>query len=478
MTFGLAVVFSIARPVWAICFIIVFDLYWLFRIVYLLFHILVSWRRYRRTIRVNWYEKLRAEQVGAYRDYWHLVILPTYREPYQVIQRSLRGIADSQYPKDRLLVVVAGEERDEKNFRHIVQSAEAEFFGTFYRLLFTTHPDKIPGELAGKGSNLHYAGNQAQRLIDELGIPYRQVIVSSFDVDTRPHAQYFALITWTYLQQPDPTRASYQPIAVYNNNVWESNPIVRVVAGSTTFWLLTDLARPERLFTFSSHSISFTALVAVGFWDPTIVTEDSRIFLQCLVHYAGDYRVVPIYLPVYMNTVEIGNFWRSLKSQYRQIRRWAWGVEHFPWMVQNFWGQGNSTRFPLRQKLRYLWNQTEGTYSWATAPLIILFVGRLPLWFSHAALRESSLFLNTPESLSLLMRLGMLGLVVIAVLYAQILPAPTSRRSVFDLLLMVLQWILIPFTLIVFGSIPAVEAQTRLMLGGRFRLGFDVTEKK
>jgi cellulose synthase/poly-beta-1,6-N-acetylglucosamine synthase-like glycosyltransferase len=476
-TFIGVLVLSFARPLWAIYFIIAFDLYWLLRILYMLVYLLTSWRRYRRDAKIDWFEKNKTLNKD-YQNYFHLIFLPTYKEPYNVVEKPFDALCQSNYDLKKFIVVLAGEQRDEENFLAIAEQIKEKFSDRFFQFLITVHPIQ-PGELPGKGSNTNYAGRQAKKVIDDLGLDYGKVIVSNFDIDTCVHPQYFAYLTYQYLTNPNPTHASYQPIAIYNNNVWESNPIVRVVASSTTFWLFTDLSRPERLFTFSSHSMSFKALVDVDFWDKTIVTEDSRIFLQCLVKYQGDYQTVPMYIPVFMNTVDIGNFWRSLKNQYKQMRRWAWGVEHFPWMVKQFWFKdGEGRKIPFLKKIYYLWNQTEGVYSWATAPLVILLAGYLPLWIASSQERTTALFQNAPHVLALLMRLSMTGLLVIAVLYTIMLPAKPKDYRFHHYLIMLLQWILVPVTMILFGSLPAADAQTRLMLGGKFRLGFWVTEKK
>lgn len=469
---------SFAKPLWAIYFIIAFDLYWLLRILYMLIYLLASWYRYQRDVKVDWFAKVK-QLTKDYQEYYHLIFLPTYQESYQVVEKPFNALLASNYDSKKFIVVLAGEERDKENFFQITEQIKQKFNDKFFRLLVTLHPKDLPNELPGKGSNIHYAACQAQKLIDQLGLDYDKVIVSSFDIDTCVHPEYFAYLTYRYLTHENPTHASYQPIAVYNNNVWESNPIIRVVASSTTFWLFTDLSRPERLFTFSSHSMSFKALVDVGFWDKTIVTEDSRIFLQGLVYYHGDYETVPMYIPVFMDTVDIGKFWRSLKNQYKQMRRWAWGVEHFPWMVRQFWfkdGQGREV--PFLKKMYYLWNQTEGVYSWATAPIIILLAGHLPLWLASTQDRATALFQNAPHILALLMRLAMIGLIVIAILYTLMLPTKPKEYKWHHYIAMLLQWILVPVTLILFGSIPATDAQTRLALGGRFRLGFWVTEKR
>jgi hypothetical protein len=368
---------------------------------------------------------------------------------------------------------LAGEERKKDHFLPIAAAIEKEFGHEFLRFLVTVHPKDLPDEIVGKGSNNNWAGHRAQELIDELGIPYEDVVVTAFDCDTVAHPQYFAYLAYAYLTHPNPTRSSYQPVALYNNNIWDAPAIVRIAAFGTTYWLFSELARPERLSTFASHSMPFKALVDVGFWQKDIVTEDSRIFLQCLMHYDGDYEVTPMYIPVSMDAVLGDTYGQSLVNLYKQQRRWAWGVEHFPYLVDGF---RKNPRIPLGKKLHLLWNQTEGMYTWATAPALIFLLGNLPLWLAPEASRSTAFYQNTPHTLETLMQLSMIGVFVTALLSFGLLPPrpQTAKRHVW--LVMALQWIFVPVTFVVFGAIPAIDAQTRLMLGKY--MGFNVTQKK
>ncbi|MDO8505215.1 MAG: glycosyltransferase family 2 protein [bacterium] len=466
-----AVVLSFTRPLIALVLIVIFDLYWLFRVVYFVFYLSISWRRFRDAMRVDWFTKLK--ELPEWENLYHIIFLPTYKEDIGVLRMTFESLAHAIYPKEKMIVVFAGEERDRERFLNNADILKKEFGTTFGHLLITLHPSNLPDEIPGKGSNLNFAGHKARELIDSLKIPYEDVIVSAFDVDTTVHQHYFSYLSYQYRTVEDPLQASYQPIALYNNNMWESPALVRVAALGTTFWLMTELPRTERLFTFSSHSMPFKALVEVGFWQKDIVTEDSRIFLQCFLHYNGKYRVVPLYLPVSMDTVTTGNYWTSLKALYLQQRRWAWGIEHFPYMAWHFM---KKREIPFWRKSKFLWNLGEGMYSWATAPLLIFLLGRLPFIFGRSEVGDTVFFQTTPYILQWLMRAAMVGLIASAFLTAKLLPPRPPGTPVYRAVHIFWQWLFLPFTLIIFGSLPAFDAQTRLMFGKY--LGFNVTEKK
>ena len=472
ITLILSVLLSFLAPVYVIYFIILFDLYWLFKVVYFIINLTVSWKNYKRDNAVNWGAK--AAALPGVEKIFHLILLPTYKEDTGIIRATLKSIVENNFPKEKMIIALSGEERGGKE-EFLARAAELtdEFGAKFYKFLTIVHPQDLPDEIPGKGSNDAYAAAAARKFIDERGIPYEDIVVSTFDVDTLVSPQYFSYLTYKYLTVPNPTRASYQPIPLYGNNIWQSPSVVRIAAFGTTFWLMMELVRPEYLFTFSSHSMPFKALVDVGYWQKNIVSEDSRIFLQCLMHYNGDYRVVPMYVGVSMNTVAIDKYWRSLKNLYKQQRRWAWGVENFPYLVTEF---AKRPLISLWKKFVFIWKQLEGMYSWATAPLVIFILGRLPFYVASEASKKVLIVQTAPFLLEYIMTASMAGIFVSAMISFFFLPPRPPGHGPMAIVGMVLQWILLPVSLIIFGSIPAADAQTRLMLGKY--LGFWVTEKK
>jgi hypothetical protein len=468
-----AVILSFVKPLWVIFFIVIFDVYWLMRIGYFAVFLIASWRTYRRTLRVDWEKKM--GECPDSQAIHQLIFLPTVKEDYEVLKTTMEALAASRFPKERMIVVLAGEDRVKDLFLPKAERIAAEFGGIFKKVLITLHT-VAPGELVGKSANLNSSARTVRPQIEELGIPAEKIIVSSFDCDTIVHPQYFAHLTHTYCTAPDPTRNSYQPMVVYNNNIWDAPAPLRVAAFGTTFWLMTELARPEFMATFASHSMPWKMLIDVDYWQVDITSEDSRIFLQGFVHYNGRYRVIPLHIPVSMDTVGSETYWGYLKGLYKQQRRWAWGVENFPYLV---WSMRKSVRpdFPKAKKWFMILRTLEGMYSWATAPILMFLLGRLPLYLTTGSVREMAFVQNTPFTLQYIMTIAMIGTVLAMTLATRMLPRRPQTKRRLNWLVMILQWALTPITFVVFGSIPAIDAQTRLMLGGRFRLGFDVSEK-
>jgi cellulose synthase/poly-beta-1,6-N-acetylglucosamine synthase-like glycosyltransferase len=430
----------------------------------------------RRNLKINWLTEVQQlTTVPRWDEIYHLVILPMYREPYEVVRDSFSSLRRMNYPKDKFIVVLAIEERAGEEARTVAEKIEAEFGGDFFRFLVTTHPANLPNEIPGKGANETWAAKEVKRLmIDPLGIDYEKIMVSVFDIDTQVEPDFFGRLTYCFLTHPRRQRASYQPIPLFVNNIFEAPALARVVAFSSTFWQMMQQSRPERLTTFSSHSMPFKALVEIGFWQTDIVSEDSRIFWQCYLHYNGDWRVVPLRYPVYMDANVAPTFWRTMINLYRQQRRWGWGAENIPYMLSGFM---KNKMIPWSRKLYWGFNVVEGFHSWATNALLIFALGWLPIFLGSKEFNTTLLSFSLPEITRTIMTLASIGIVSSAILGIILLPPKPVWFRPKHYFLYFIQWALMPVTLIMFGTFPALEAQTRLMLGGRFRLGFWVTPK-
>lgn len=473
LTLIISIVLAFIRPLWMIYFIIVFDIYWVLKVLNFSLYLLIAWNRYAKVKKIDWRQRVLAD-IPDLKTKHHVVFLTLYNEGWDVVETSIKSIAASVYDSEQFVIVIAGEEKTKSHFEMIFKNVKDQFDDRFLDIVGTVHPMNLSEEIPGKGSNLHYSEQELKKYIDMKGWNYDNVIATMFDIDTVVHPQYFSYLAYAYCTHPNPTRTSYQPIALYNNNLWESPAVLRLMAFGTTFWMFTTLARQDGLVTFSSHSMSFRAIVDAGYHDKRIVSEDSRIFYQCLLAYNGDYRVTPLYIPVSMDTVRDDTWWKSIKNLYRQQRRWAWGVEHVPFLLWEFRKKGN--KIPWWIKIKWVFIEWEGKWSWCSVAILITILGRLPMYVAPESVRQSALYFNAPHSLEILMTVAMVGMLLSALLSFPLLPKRPKTHPSHRYVIMLGQWVLLPFSMLLVSAIPAIDAVTHLMFGKY--LGFNVSLKK
>lgn len=486
-------VLSYFQPIWVAYFIIAFDVYWLLLVIYMAIFLITSYRKLKIGLRTDWQAKCQAlvenkldenipisaliRQGFKPDDIWHLIILPTYQESTEIIRECLNSLVNDGWRLDRMIVAVTFEERSGQDLVQAkIAELELEFKNKFAHFYTTVHPDNMAGELKGKGANQAWCAAQVKRdIIDVKSLGYDQILVSVFDIDTVVRPGYFSALSYKFLTVEDPYHTSYQPIPVYHNNIWRAPFFSRVAASSNTFWQMIMQVREESLVTYSSHSMTWQALVDIGFWSTKNVSEDSRIFWHCLMHYNGHYRVEPIHYEVSMDVTHDESYFKTAKSLYKQQRRWAWGAENIPYLLFNTAKRWHQPGFEKKRVFSHILIQIYGFHAWATNALIIAVIGWLPILLGGERFTSTVLSGNLPAVTTNLMNFAMIGLVLSAVVSALLLPPKPAGYPAWKKPVMVLEWIAVPVTIVIFGAIPCLEAQIRLMIGKY--MGFWVTPK-
>lgn len=461
---------SIYTPFLAAYFIIAFSVFWVLKTAFLSYHLRHNWRRLRHHMSINWASMIERFEYG---HLYHVVILPFYHEPEEVIDASLRALSEVKYDKKSMIIALACEKRAGADAYQIALRMKEKWNTVFGNFIVTVHPDDIVGEIAGKGSNATWAAEQVRReVLDPHGIRYNHTLVSIFDIDTVVYPDYFNCLVWHFMTAERPLKSSFQPVPIFNNNMWEAPALARVVAMSSTFWEMVQQERPERMATFSSHSVSFQALYEIGYWQTNMVSEDSRIYWNLLLANNGEYDVIPLSYPVSMDANAAGSFWGTVKNIYKQHRRWTYGVENFVYIMYHFM---KHEAIPRTKRIKIALQQAEGYWSLVTNPIMLFILGWAPIFFGGRVFHETVLSYNLPIVVRNLLIFAMFGLVISSIISLSLIPKRPEHRSRLIYIVMAFQWIFVPITMIVFSAIPGLDAQTRLMFG-RY-MGFWVTPK-
>ena len=404
---------------------------------------------------------------------YNAVIIATYNESYEVLALTVESVLNNTYSSQKIILTIAYEERGGEAIKNTVLRLQKEFGNKFYAFHLVEHPKDQPNEVVGKGGNITHAGRFLQKWLQKEGIASKNVIVTTLDSDNRPHAIYFDYVTYEYIVHEDRKHLSYQPISLFMSNIWDVPAPMRVIATGNSFWNIISSMRPHTLRNFASHSQPMDALEEMDFWSTRTIVEDGHQYWRSYFYFGGNYAVLPLYAPIYQDAVLSNTYLKTLKAQFIQLRRWAYGASDIPYVATRVFTHERNVS--LSGGLARLLRLIDGHVTLASVSLLVAFGGWVPLLINSDAARSVAAH-QLPEVVSIIQQVALVGLFITVFLSFKMLPPRPERYKRHRTYMMVAQWVLMPVTAIIYSTISALYSQWRLFTG-RYLDKFDVTDK-
>jgi len=406
-------------------------------------------------------------------EIYNAVIVVAYNESIEIIEPTIQSLVDTHYDKEHMIVVFGYEERGGPGIKIVAEQLRDKFKSSFKEFHIIEHPKDLPEEVVGKGANLCYGADWLKTYLEDQEISFNNVIVTSLDCDNRPHRTYFDYLTYEYIVHEDRKHLSFQPVSLFMNNIWDAPAPMRVVATGNSFWNIISSMRPHTLRNFASHSQPMDALVEMNFWSKRTIVEDGHQYWRSYFYFNGNYSVLPLHVPIYQDAVLSDTYTKTLKAQFIQLRRWAYGASDVAYVANHIFT--NQRNVPLMGALGRFLRLLDGHITLASVSLLTAFGGWVPLIVNSQSFRDPVAH-QLPDVIAMLQQFAMIGLVITVFLAFKLLPPRPGRYKRHRTFFMVAQWVLMPVTAIGYSSLAAFNAQTHLLFG-KYLDKFDVTDK-
>ena len=504
----LLVVLALVSPLWAAIYLLLIIITVFVKSVGIAYHTIKGHNRLVRAQRIDWHKRLLeleapAESLEIVRDshstgygyedhkenlqvianqptkypkpseLFQAVIIAAYNEDYDVLQPTIESVRNTTYNNKQIVLYLAYEERGGKEIAETAKRLKKEYGDVFYDFQLSCHPKDLPEEVAGKGPNITYAGYKLEQWCKDQNVDASRVIVTTLDSDNRPHPTYFDYVAYEYIVQPDRKRLSYQPIALYFGNIWDAPAPMSVIATGNSFWTVISSMRPHTLRNFAAHSQPLDALIEMDFWSKRSIVEDGHQYWRSYFHFKGNYSVLPIHVPIYQDAVMADTLKKTLIAQFKQLRRWGYGVSDIPYVAVRLFT--SDRKVPFFEGFARFVRLVDGHVTLATMALLITFGGWVPLIINSEASRDIIAH-SLPTVVSHIQQVAMIGLFITILLMLKMLPPRPARYKKHRTIFMVAQWVLMPLTSICYSAAASINAQTHLMFG-KYLDKFDVTDK-
>ena len=429
--------------------------------------------------RVDW--TAGEEAVGPFgfsaADVRHVVIVPTYKEPVEIIGRTLEALAAQHRAAERLIVVLGMEER-EPNARAKAAKLIEKYSGGFLEMLASVHPGNIPDEEPGKSSNEAWAAKVARTAVDDLGLDPALCTITSCDADSVLDPRYFSAVSKSFAVEQRRHLSFWQAPLFFYNNIWQVPAPVRFTTWMQHAVQLAELSMPWfDSLPISTYTLSLQLCERCGYWDPAVIPEDWHSYLNCMFETGEEIATHSVFLPTFGDATD-GDGWRdAVKNRFVQLKRHSWGAEDVGYVYGQMTERKHaaSRSSALFRFTQVLHDHTMRVTGWVFLTSVYI----LSTYYSQFRWNDLGWRYATHENLVFLNFLFTCGTIVMITSILMELwrcPPPDSVSKLQTAVECVFLWFLLPALGFILGMVPALDAQTRLMFG--VPLGYKVTPKR
>jgi hypothetical protein len=443
---------------------------------------------------IDWHQKYIDEKDAnalAWEDVHHVIIIPNYVEPIDVLRRTLDQLKIQYNAKQQLSIILAMEGGD-PNSHQKAEQLQQEYTQYFANVYYTIHPRGLIGEMQCKSANQSWAARwYITQIVEKHHLNIDNIAVTTMDADTRWHEKHFEALTYHFATNSNRHMTFWQAPIRYHGNIWQVNPLMRIVNTYATAFELAYLAAPWWMaMPMSSYSLSLKLLDESGNWDTDVIADEWHMLIKAYFAKNGQVALEHIYLPFLADSTTGDNIIQSIKNRYNQTLRHAWGSKEVGYMIAKLIENphvASSHSFKLLLRIAH-------DILLAGAGWVILTIGsQLPVLF-HPEIAPISLNKLLPASDKIgyiingmvnsdpawiILSVSSLTMMILVVVFQyqdyQVRPERIYPMTIKEAILEILS---IPFMLILtlfVVAMPTLVAQTRLLLG--IPLQFIVTDK-
>lgn len=451
-------------------FILLFDVFWLYKGASLAFTAVLSHVKIKAAEKLNWVRECRG--FADWRKVKHVIIVATAREPLHILQRTFASLAAQDFPHEQIYVILAmeGIEIEAERARKEVELRKE--FGKSLPNIFITVHELALDEVRGKHANQRHAAMWAYKEWVQKGkLDIDYLTVTSCDADHVYHPKFFSYLAFKFLDDPNRYLKFWQAAILFYNNFWRIPALSRVANTFGSIWNMALLSRKDRLINQQNYSLSFKLLNDIGYWDKQIIPEDWHIFFKAYFNTGGKVEVEPIFLPLHADAAESTSFWKTMFNQYEQFKRWAWGVSDDPYVIKSYL---LTPGVPFWDKTIRLVRLVEDHFLWPVNWFMITIGVNIPTLINPRFAR-TILGFTLPRLSSFILTVTLVFLVVILIVDARQRPKRPANVKRWRAWLLPFEFFLMPIAGFIFAALPGLDAHTRLMLGKYIE--YRVTEK-